>query len=60
MFAIERHEAEAFWVEVKLDITDRSVTVLGDNEVGDVFAFGIWVVLGFAVDKHHNVGVLLN
>ena len=57
---IQRHKSQSLWVEVQLNLASRSVTVLGDNEVGDVFAFGIGVVVGFAVDKHNDVGVLLD
>jgi hypothetical protein len=58
---IETHKAEALWVEVELYFTDRTVTVLSNDEVGDVLDFGvIWLVVTRAIDETHDVGVLLD
>ena len=60
MVSFEADETEAFGVEVEFDFADGAVSVLGDNEIGDALAFGFGVVVIFAVDKHDDVGVLLD
>ncbi|MNL55047.1 hypothetical protein D3C87_1784260 [compost metagenome] len=57
---VERHEAETFRVEVELDAADWTVTVFSDNEVGDILTLRLGVVVRFAVDKHNDVGILLD
>ncbi len=47
-------------MEVKLYLTGGPITVLGDNKIGNVFAVGFRIIVGFAVNKHDNVGVLLD
>ena len=34
--------------------------MLGDNEVGDVLALSVGIVVVFAVEEHHDIGVLLD
>lgn len=38
---VERHKAEALWVEVELDFADGTISVFGDDEVRDVCKFRI-------------------
>ncbi len=60
MLFIERHEPEAFWVEVEIDLADWSVTVLSNNQFGNIFELSvIGLVVARSVNKGHNVGVLL-
>ena len=47
-------------MEVKFDVAGWTVTVLGDNEVSDVLAFSVGVVVVFAIEKHHDIGVPLD
>jgi hypothetical protein len=61
MTFVERHKAEALWVEVELDLADRSVTMLRDDEVGDVLDFGIVrLVIAWTVNERDDIGVLLD
>ena len=46
---IKRHKADALLVEEELDVAGGTTTVLGENEVGDVLAFGFWIVIIFAI-----------
>jgi hypothetical protein len=49
---VEGHETETFWVEVELNFTDWTVTVVGNNEVGNVLDFGIVrFVVAWSIDK---------
>ena len=48
-------------MEVQLDFTDRTVTMLSDDQIGDVLDFWVvWFVVAGAVNKADDVGVLLN
>ena len=61
MLAIQAHKTQALWMEVELNLADRTVTVLGDDQVGDVLDFWVaWFVVAGAVNKADDVGVLLN
>ena len=61
MLAIEAHETQALRMEVELNLANRTVTVLGDDEIGDVLDFWIvWFVVTWAVNKADDVGVLLD
>ena len=58
---VEAHKSEALWVEVELDLADRSVTMLRDDEVGDVLDFGIVrLVIAWTVNERDDIGVLLD
>ena len=58
---VEAHEAQPLGVEVELDFAYWAITVLGDDEVGDVLELGvIWLVVAWPVNKGDDVGVLLN
>ena len=46
---IERHKADALLIEEELDVAGGATTVLGENEVGDVLAFGFWIVIILAI-----------
>ena len=61
MLAIEAHKTQALRMEVELNLADRTVTVLGDYQVGDILY--LWVirfVVAGAVNKADDVGVLLD
>lgn len=60
MTFVERHKAQAFRVEVELDSADGAVTVLGDDQIGDILSLGFRVIVRFAVDEHNDVGILLD
>lgn len=61
MTLVEAHESQTLWVEVELDLTNGTVTVLGDDEIGDVLYFWIvWLVVARAIDETDNIGILLN
>ena len=46
------------FVEEQVDGAYRTVTVLGDDKLGDVFVFGFGVVVIFAVQEHYDIGIL--
>ena len=46
---IERHKADALLVEEEFDIASGATAVLGENKIGDVLAFGLWIVIIFAI-----------
>ena len=61
MLAIQAHKTQALWMEVQLNLADRTVTVLGDDQVGDVLH--LWIirfVISWSVNKADDVGVLLD
>lgn len=61
MMPVEAHEAQPLGVEVELDFAHWAITVLGDDEVGDVLELGIvWLVVAWPVNKGDDVGILLN
>ena len=60
MFIIERHKADARFVEVEFDRAGGAAAVLGKNEVGNILAFGVGIVIVFAIKEHDNIGVLLD
>ena len=61
MLAIQAHKTQALRMEVELNLADRTVTVLGDDEISDVLEFRVvWFVVAWAVNKADNVGVLLD
>src|SRR5450759_3979603 len=53
------HELRVLLLEGERDRADRSVSVLGDDQVGLAHALGVLVVVLVAVDEHDEVGVLL-
>ena len=60
MSSVETHKTQTLWVEVQLDFADRTVTVLGDDQIGDILDFWIvWFVVTWAVNKADDVSVLL-
>src|SRR6266404_5706216 len=58
--AVEVGEAPLLGMEIELYVPYRAVAVLIYQDVGNVLAVGLFVVVGFTVDKHHYVGVLLD
>ena len=61
MAFVERHKAEALWVEVELDFADRPVTMLRNDKIGDVLDFGIVrFVIAWTVNERDDIGVLLD
>ena len=61
MFAIQAHKTQALRMEVELNLADRAVAVLGDDQISDVLDFRIvWFVISWAVNKADDVGVLLD
>jgi hypothetical protein len=57
---IELAECRLVSIKVQLDHTGGSVTVLFNQDLGDIGALGILVLLVFAVDEHDDIRVLLN
>lgn len=49
MIAIKGNKFEFFGVKVEFNTASWTVTVFGDNEVCNVLAIGLWVVIIFAV-----------
>ena len=61
MLAIQAHKTQALWMEVELNLADRAVAVLGDDQISDVLDFWVvWFVVAWAVNKAYDVGVLLD
>ncbi len=60
MQALQRFEGRGVFLEVELDFADRSVTVLGDDHVHDIFVRGVGLVAILAREEDHNVSVLLD
>lgn len=60
MLIVERHEANAGFVEVKFDVAGGAAAMLGKDKVGDILTLGIWVVIIFAVNKHYDIRILLD
>ena len=60
VLSIERHKAESLWVEVQFNLTNGTITVFSNDEVGYIFTFCVWIVICLAVNKHNNVGILLD
>ena len=60
MLIIERHKADAGFIEEELDGSGSATAVLGDNKVGDILAVGIWIIVIFAVEEHYDIGILLD
>lgn len=61
MTLVDRHKPETFWVEVELDFANWSVTVLGNDKVGNVRDF--WIVrfvVARTIDKCDDIGILLD
>ena len=57
---IKRHKADALLVEEEFDVAGGTTAVLGENEVGDVLAFGFWIVIILAIQEHNNISILLD
>lgn len=47
-------------MEVELDFTGGAITVLGEDEVGDMLAVGVGIVIVLAIDKRDDIGVLFD
>ena len=60
MLIVERHEANASFIEVEFDIAGCATAVLGKDKVGNILTFCIWVVIIFAVNKHYDICILLD
>ena len=59
-FCIKRTNALFIAIEKELNATGRTVTMLLNEDIHDIFALCFRVVVIFAVDKCHNVSVLLD
>src|SRR3954471_20919304 len=59
-FRCERSELRELPKERQWELTDFTVTLLGDDDVGDTLARGVLVVDLLAIDHHDHVGVLLD
>ena len=60
---VKRHKTEKLGVEVKFDLADGAVAVLGYKKLGNISRFVIVVILLViirAVEEHDEVGVLLD
>ena len=53
-------ESRELFEKDEFDAADRAVALLADDDLGYVLFFGFGFVDLFAVDEHHDVGVLLN
>ena len=53
-------EARVLADKRQLDRTNRAITLLADDDLGDALVFGIRVIDLIAVNKHDDVGVLLD
>ena len=60
MLIVERHETNASFIEEELNGAGGAATVLGNDEVGDVLAFSIGIIVIFAVEEHYNISILLD
>jgi hypothetical protein len=47
-------------VKIEFNIADRTVTVLLDEDVGDILPVGVGVVIFLAVQKRYDIGILFN
>ena len=48
-------------MEIELNLADRTVAVLGDDQIGDVLhLWVVWFIVAWAVNKADDVGVLLD
>ena len=58
---VEAHKAQSLGVEVELDLAHWAITVLGNDEIGDILELRIVrLVVAWPVDEGDNIGVLLN
>ena len=46
--------------EAEVDRADRTVTMLGDDDLGDALLFRVFFVLIFAINKDNDVRILLD
>ena len=64
MAIIYFEEFQAVWIDAEIYISGRTVTMLGYDELGHielaVFCGELGIVLIIAVDKHDDVGILLD
>lgn len=60
MFVVQILEAGGFLVEVQLCFSDGPVSVLGNQYVGDIFIFRIFIDSVFPVDEQHHVSILFD
>ena len=60
MLSVERHEADALFIEEELDFASGATAVLGKNKVGDILAIGIFIIVIFAINEEDDIGVLLD
>ena len=51
-------EAGELFVKEKTHGIHRTVTVLGDDQFGDVLILGIRIIIIFAIQKHNNISIL--
>src|SRR5215470_613750 len=59
LFPVLVLESSELFGKDKFDAADRAVALLADDDLCDVLLFGFGLVDLFAVDEHHDVGVLL-
>ena len=60
MLLVERHKADMLLIKEKIDFTGGATAMLSDNEVGNILAFGVGIVVIFAIEEGYNIGVLLD
>lgn len=58
--AFEVLKAGCARLEAERNDTERAIAVLSDVDLGNTLLVGVFVVQFFAIDEHHDVGVLLD
>ena len=53
-------EASLAGLKIETDFANRPVTMFGDNDIGNVFAFRFRVIDVISINKHDDVGILLD
>ena len=58
---VEGHKPQALWVEEQLNFSNWSISMLSDNQVGNIlYVRVVWLVVSRAVDERHDIGILLD
>ena len=53
-------EAALLWMEIQFDIANWAVTMFSDEDIGNIFAISLFIVIKLTINKHYDVSVLLN
>ena len=60
MLLVERHKADMLLIKEEVDFAGSATTMLSNDEVGNILAFGVGVVVIFAIEEGYDIGVLLD